>query len=58
MDFIERLPLSQGKKVIFVMVDRLSKATYFAALTHLYRAKDVAQVFLNNVFKLHGNRLP
>ena len=54
MDFIEGLPHSEGKQVIFVLVDRLSKAAHFMALTHPYTARSVAQAFLDNVFKLHG----
>lgn len=54
MDFIDGLPLSLGKSVILVVVDRFSKAAHFMSLTHLYTAASVAQTFLDNVFKLHG----
>jgi len=54
MDFIERLPKSFGKQVIFVVVDRLSKYTYFISLAHPYTVVEVAQVYLDHVFKHHG----
>lgn len=54
IDFIEGLPVSQGKSVIFVAVDRLSKHAHFMALSYLFTTVSVAQTFFDNVFKLHG----
>ncbi|GJR39964.1 putative mitochondrial protein [Tanacetum coccineum] len=54
MDFIDGLPSSQGKTVIFVIVDRLSKYAHFVALSHPYTAPQVAQAFLDHAYKLHG----
>ncbi|GKE02245.1 retrotransposon-related protein, partial [Tanacetum coccineum] len=54
MDFIDGLPMSNGKTVIMVIVDRLSKYAHFIPMSHPYSATQVAQVFLDNVYKLHG----
>lgn len=54
MDFITGLPKSEGKEVILVVVDRLSKYAHFVALSHPYSALTAAQAYLDNVFKLHG----
>ena len=53
-DFKEGFPKSQGKEVIWVVVDQLSKYAHFIALSHPYSAEDVAQAYLDNIFKLHG----
>ncbi|GMJ07888.1 hypothetical protein HRI_004458000 [Hibiscus trionum] len=54
MDFIEGLPLSKKKDVILVTVNKLTKNAHFLALAHPFSTKDVAQLFLKNIFKLHG----
>lgn len=54
MDFIEALPKSQGHTVILVVVDRLSKYAHFIPVKHPYTAMSIAQIFLDNIVKLHG----
>lgn len=54
MDFIVGLPPSNGKMVIFVVVDWLSKYAYFLPLSHPYTASSVAHLFVERVFKFHG----
>jgi len=37
-----------------VVVDRLSKYVHFCALQHPFKDSTIAQVFMDNIFKLHG----
>lgn len=48
------LPLSQGRNVIMVVVDGLSKYAHFISLSHPYTATAVAHLFINHMFKLRG----
>jgi hypothetical protein len=54
MDFIIGLPKLGNKSVIMVVVDRLSKYAHFCALQHPFTASTVAQIFMDQVFKLYG----
>lgn len=54
MDFIDGLPRSGGKDVIWVIVDRLSKYVHFIALIHPMTAVGLAKVFIDQFYCLYG----
>ena len=55
MDFVGPLPKTErGADAILVVVDRLSKMAHFIACTMDSTAKDVADLFVKHVFRLHG----
>lgn len=53
MDFIEGLPMFEGKDKIFVVVDRLTKYAHFMVVKKTESTKQIA-VFCKNIYKLHG----
>ena len=54
MDFIEGLPRAQGKNAIRVVVDKLTRYAHFIPLSHPFTVKDIADLFVQEVVKLHG----
>ena len=54
MRFIDGLPPSEGNDKILVKVDRLTKFAHFMAIKKTDTAKQIAEVFCKNVYKLHG----
>ena len=55
IDFIIGLPKLEGKNVIMVVVDRLTKYAHFCALSHPFNTSIVATTFMDTVSKLHEN---
>ncbi|KAE8709758.1 hypothetical protein F3Y22_tig00110328pilonHSYRG00349 [Hibiscus syriacus] len=54
MDFIEGLPPSPKFNCILVVIDKFTKYAHFMPLAHPYTVVEVARVYLDQVYKLHG----
>jgi transposase InsO family protein len=54
LDFVEGLPLSGHADCVMVVVDKFTKYVHFIALKHPYTAASVAQLFLDQIYRLHG----
>jgi len=54
LDFIEGIPQSNRYNTILVVVDKFTKYGHFIPLAHPYTALQVAQLYLANIYKLHG----
>jgi hypothetical protein len=54
-DFIVELPLTEsGKNAVWVIVDRLTKMTHLVPCTTNITAEGAAELFMSNVYRLHG----
>jgi hypothetical protein len=54
MDFIVKLPVSDELDSICVIVDSFTKMSHFIPCTEKSCASEVAQLVIDNVFRLHG----
>ncbi|KAL4282814.1 hypothetical protein GQ457_16G014550 [Hibiscus cannabinus] len=54
MDFITGLPPLQGRTVIMVVIDRLSKYAHFIPLPTHFNSAIVASAFVSDIVRLHG----
>jgi hypothetical protein len=55
MDFIVGLPsTSQKHDSIWVIIDRLTKTAHFLHMHITYSAKKYAEVYLDQIIRLHG----
>ena len=54
VDFITKLPLAQGYNSILVVVDRFTKMAHFIPTIEKTSAEGLAQLFRDNIWKLHG----
>jgi RNase H-like domain found in reverse transcriptase/Reverse transcriptase (RNA-dependent DNA polymerase)/Integrase zinc binding domain/Ty3 transposon capsid-like protein/Chromo (CHRromatin Organisation MOdifier) domain len=54
MDFIVKLPNSDGFDSILCVIDRLTKMAHFVPCNETIASSGLALLFLENIFKLHG----
>ena len=55
MDFIIGLPKSKKQNdSIIIVIDKLSKVVHFIPVKSTYKAVNIADIFLKEIFRLHG----
>lgn len=54
VDFIVKLPASNGFDSVLVFIDHLTKATHFVPARESWNVADLAEQFLSSVLRLHG----
>jgi len=55
MDLVKGLRKSEGKSVIMVVVNRLTRYAHFFSLSHPFKTSTTAIIFIETIQKLHGN---
>lgn len=54
MDFITSLTKYEEKSVIMVVVDQITKYAHLCSIFYLFKARFVAEAFMDTIQKLHG----
>lgn len=54
LDFIEGLPSSDRFNAILVVIDKFTKYVHLSPIHHSYTAIQIAKIYLDNIYKLHG----
>ena len=55
MEFITGFPMTwRQHDSIMVVVDKLTKATHFIPVKSTHKVDDIANIFMKEIFKLHG----
>jgi len=54
MEFITGLPTFEGKDVIFVIIQQLTKYAHFVGISSKSKSSQVDDSYVKNIFKLHG----
>jgi hypothetical protein len=55
LDFITGFPKTQKKNdLIMVMIDKLNKSAHFIHVKSTYKAINIVEIFMKEIFRLHG----
>ena len=54
IDLIIGLPKSEGKSVVMVVVDKITKYSHFNVLSHPFKVSMITNSFMETIQKLHG----
>lgn len=54
LNFVEGLPSSNKYNSILVVIDKFTKYGHFIPLAHTYTTLQVAQLYLDNIYRLYG----
>ena len=55
MDYLMPVPESKnGHKAILIVVDRLMKMAHYIPTTNTVTAREITELFLQNIFRYHG----
>jgi hypothetical protein len=54
MEFITGLPTSEGKDVVFVIINRLTKYAHFFGISSKAKSIQVIDSYVKNIFKRYG----
>jgi hypothetical protein len=55
LEFITGLPKNQKKNdLIMVVIDKCSKSTHYIPMKSTYKAINIANFFMKEIFRLHG----
>jgi hypothetical protein len=55
LDFITGLPKTQKQNdSIMVVIDKLSKSAHFIPIKTTFKAINIAEIFMKEIFRLHG----
>jgi hypothetical protein len=54
LDFVEGLPKAGKFDTTLVVIDKFAKYGHFIPMAHPYPTQSVAQLYVDNVYKLHG----